>query len=219
MARLHALLPPAILLVTGLLLPACGPADRYFGLSLSAPVSPDEQARLASALRDDGPKTGACRWQPAGAETAFALPCRDVPLVALARLAAANDKQAQLELGIRFEEGIGVERDRMLPASSIAWLRGTAIRARRSAFRTIRAICSIRPVQWTIPPMTRAMPGAWHPGGPRRAAFLKHVRGWRRLRRASARAWRKAGMGPINPPRTGACRSSRIKPRLRNILP
>jgi TPR repeat protein len=112
LARLHALLPPAILLVTGLLLPACGPADRYFGLSLSAPVSPDEQARLASALRADGPKAGACRWQPAGAETALALPCRDVPLVALARLAAANDKQAQLELGIRFEEGIGVERDR-----------------------------------------------------------------------------------------------------------
>lgn len=35
----------------------------------------------------------------------------DTPLSTLARLASGGDKHAQLELGIRFEEGRGVERD------------------------------------------------------------------------------------------------------------
>jgi len=34
-----------------------------------------------------------------------------LPLPVLARLASADDKQAQLQLGIRFEEGRGVERN------------------------------------------------------------------------------------------------------------
>ena len=41
-----------------------------------------------------------------------AYPLRSMPLVRLARLAQSGNKQAQLELGIRFEEGIGgVERN------------------------------------------------------------------------------------------------------------
>ena len=38
-------------------------------------------------------------------------PLRSVPLVELARAAQSGNKQAQLELGIRFEEGIGVQAD------------------------------------------------------------------------------------------------------------
>lgn len=110
MLRQACILSGAALSAAGLQLSACAPQTEYFGLSLAAPVTPAEQTRLMAAL--DQPHGDAkCRWRIAGSDTIIDVPCDAVPLTALARSAAANNKQAQFELGIRFEEGLGVPRD------------------------------------------------------------------------------------------------------------
>lgn len=102
-------LPLAALASIGLT--GCAQPKSYYGVSLTAPVSEAEQARLAAVLAEGWEGSGACRWQPAGSLGWTAVPCDAVPLTALARLAEQNNKSAQLELGIRFEEGIGVPKD------------------------------------------------------------------------------------------------------------
>jgi hypothetical protein len=98
------------LCAAALLLSACAPPMAYFGLSLDAPVTPAEQMRLEAALAQPAAASG-CRWRIAQTETIVNVPCDAVPLTAIARAAAADNKQAQLELGVRFEEGLGVPRD------------------------------------------------------------------------------------------------------------
>lgn len=102
-------LPVMALASIGLI--GCAQPRAYYGVSLNAPVSAAEQERLAAALAQGGQTSGACWWQSAGSSEWTQVPCDAVPLTALARLAEKNDKGAQLELGIRFEEGIGVPKD------------------------------------------------------------------------------------------------------------
>ena len=92
-------------------LASCGPPTHYLGIPLAGMVTPDEQASLAEGLRQGDTSATPCRWRAPGDAQARALPCANVPLVALARAAHGKDKHAQLELGIRFEQGRGVGQD------------------------------------------------------------------------------------------------------------
>ncbi len=90
---------------------SCAQPTHYFGIPLAGSVSDAEQARLAQALARNEQLESPCRWRPADQQRAFAIACGSVPLVAVTRAASEGDKHAQLELGVRFENGIGVAQD------------------------------------------------------------------------------------------------------------
>lgn len=76
------------------------------------PVSADELAALAAVMQQGALGTGACPWLHPVSEIPTTLPCDAIPLPLLADLARnPANKQAQLELGKRYEEGRGLRQD------------------------------------------------------------------------------------------------------------
>lgn len=91
--------------------PPC-PAPPIALASLAAqPEAAPERARLDAALAAGKLGRGECLW-PGEARRLTTIPCDDLPLAALARMAAGGDRRAMLELGIRFERGRGVAANR-----------------------------------------------------------------------------------------------------------
>jgi len=116
------------------MLGACSAPTHYFGIDLTQPVpprpstlellqDPEITAILDASVRKDcGGESEANTASCEALRTAFvdriAEPASQsfgdlshMPLVTLARRAQLGDKQAQLELGLRFEEGRGVARN------------------------------------------------------------------------------------------------------------
>jgi hypothetical protein len=100
------------LLVASSLTVGCVGPQQLAGRALDRSVSDGELAVLAAAYNQGELGSGSCPWlHPVTGSPTF-IPCEFVPLPVLASMAnnVAN-KQAQLELGKRFEEGRGVAQD------------------------------------------------------------------------------------------------------------
>ena len=80
--------------------------------ALERPVSEAELHVLAATYQRGDLGSGQCDWVHPVTEGPTRIPCEVVPLPVLAKLARnIMNKQAQMELGKRFEEGRGVARD------------------------------------------------------------------------------------------------------------
>ena len=101
-----------IAFVTGLALLAAGCATpkHYMGIDTRTPLSAEEEVRMAAALSQAPAGQQGCPWREAGG-TFTTVACDALPLSRLAGFAAMDSKPALLELGIRFEEGRGIEQD------------------------------------------------------------------------------------------------------------
>ncbi len=67
---------------------------------------------LAAVMEQGMLGTGVCPWLHPVSETPTTIPCEAIPLPLLASMARNSaNKQAQLELGKRYEEGRGLEQD------------------------------------------------------------------------------------------------------------
>lgn len=96
---------------------------------LERPVSEAELRVLAEAYQRGDLGSGRCDWVHPVTGGPSRIPCDVVPLPVLADLADnVLNKQAQLELGKRFEEGRGVTRD---PAMARRYYRKAARDVRR----------------------------------------------------------------------------------------
>lgn len=79
---------------------------------LDRPVSETELSELAAAYERGALGSGRCDWVHPVSEGPTTIPCEVVPLPVLARMARnVANKHAQMELGLRFEEGRGVAQD------------------------------------------------------------------------------------------------------------
>ena len=79
---------------------------------LERPVTEDELPVLAAAYERGDLGSGRCDWVHPATNGPTRIPCEVVPLPILADMARnVLNKHAQLELGKRFEEGRGVERN------------------------------------------------------------------------------------------------------------
>lgn len=96
---------------------------------LDRPVSDTELRKLAAAYARGDLGAGRCDWVHPATNGPTRIPCELVPLPILADMARNTfNKQAQLELGKRFEEGRGVPQDY---AMARRWYRMAARDARR----------------------------------------------------------------------------------------
>jgi hypothetical protein len=169
------------------MLASCGPPSHYLGIPLGGMVTPDEQATLAEGLRQGDTSASPCRWRAPGDGQARAVPCANVPLAALARAAHGKNKHAQLELGIRFEQGRGVGQDwaralelyRMAGADSRS---GEPVRAPNYA-GTLLSDPQIGAVDTTQPSMARAD----YPGRPAAKGLPEARARYRALKQKIAR--------------------------------
>ena len=100
----------AILCAAPILLSGCAAQKSYMGIDLTGPVYAGS-GEAPVPVGEAGEPSDPARAMPAPTTYSYAASAKNLPLKVLARRAQAGVKAAQLELGIRFEEGRGVERD------------------------------------------------------------------------------------------------------------
>ncbi len=92
-------------LATGFAIPI-----QYMSIDTRTPLTSEEQARINAALAKAPVGPAGCPWIDA-TDKVTTVACEAVPLAKVAAFASMDNKPALLELGIRFEEGRGVEQD------------------------------------------------------------------------------------------------------------
>ncbi len=88
--------------------------SEYLGISTETPVTQEERALIAllgRRIATWGDRSALCPWPDDQGGITRRVACDVLPLSYLARLAFTGDKPAALELGIRFEAGVGVPQD------------------------------------------------------------------------------------------------------------
>jgi TPR repeat protein len=99
----------ASLIPQSLLMPS-----EYLGISTETPVTQEDRALIAllgRRISTWGDPSALCPWPDDQGGITRRVACDVLPLSYLARLAFTGDKPAALELGIRFEAGLGVPQD------------------------------------------------------------------------------------------------------------
>jgi TPR repeat protein len=91
--------------------PPCPAPPLALAALAAQPETAPERARLDTALAAGKLGRGECLWT-GEARQLTTIPCDDLPLSRLARMAAGGDRRAMMELGIRYERGRGVPASR-----------------------------------------------------------------------------------------------------------